>query len=369
MTRPLLVNGHLWGVTSRHPLTTDLIEWYANHARPLPWRSAPNPYSTWLSEVILQQTRVDQGTAYWERFMVAFPTVTDLANATTDEVMALWKGLGYYSRARNLHNAARHIVTELDGVFPANAEEWRRLPGVGAYTAAAISSICYGEPVPVVDGNVQRVMSRLYDIEDPVDRKAGREAVEVACRAHLDAESPGDSNQAWMELGALICSPRAPQCQRCPIAHGCLARERGTAANRPVKQPKKAPVEVEVQFTIPTRKGQDGKVQWWVERRPEIGIWSQLEAFPCTISPLSPVAQGLFAAGEHGGELRFGPVPHVLTHRKMTAWFTCAEMRQDAGMSEPESPGRWVDVEGGVANWPRLIDKVLPELRTWIVKI
>ena len=357
------------GVTQRHPLTAELLNWYGSNARPLPWRSAPEPYATWLSEVILQQTRVDQGTAYWERFMAAFPTVHDLASAPPDEVMALWKGLGYYSRARNLHNAAKHVVTEFGGLLPSTSEEWRSLPGVGAYTAAAISSICHGEAVPVVDGNVQRVMSRLYDITDPVDRKAGREAVDAACAAHVDPDAPGDSNQAWMELGAMVCTPRAPKCGSCPISHGCLSRERGTILDRPVKMPKKKAVEMEVLFSIPLRRQQDGQMQWWVERRPETGIWAQLESFPCTMSIQPPeLDSGLFAPDPENRPPRFGPVKHVLTHRRMTAWFSLTDPTL-AGPKRQETDGRWVDMEHGAANWPRLIDKVLPELRAWIVKI
>ncbi|MDB4676023.1 A/G-specific adenine glycosylase [Flavobacteriales bacterium] len=350
-----------------HPLTSSLLNWYGKFARPLPWRADPNPYSTWLSEVILQQTRVDQGTAYWERFMVAFPTVQDLASAETDQVMALWKGLGYYSRARNLHNAARIIVGEHAGVMPKNAEEWSALPGVGPYTAAAISSICCGEAVPVVDGNVQRVMSRLFDIEHAVDRKAGKQAVDEACQMLLDVADPGTSNQAWMELGALICAPKSPLCAQCPLMDGCLARERKTMLQRPVKQPKKAALAVEVSFSIALRQEPNSPLQWWVERRPEKGIWSQLEAFPCVMTPLSSekeaaVNTGLFAERD-ANDARFGPVKHILTHRRMTAYFEVVQ-----NPPTPKMPGRWVDVSSGDANWPRLIDKVLPELRAWIVK-
>ena len=299
--------------------------------------------------------------------MAAFPTVQDLAAADTDQVMALWKGLGYYSRARNLHNAARIIVQEKAAVLPANVKEWVAMPGVGPYTAAAISSICFGEPVPVVDGNVQRVMSRLFDIQDAVDRKAGKEAVDEACQLLLDRSDPGTSNQAWMELGALVCAPKAPKCDQCPLVDGCLAFERKTMLQRPVKQPKKAALEVEVNFSIALRHEPGGPLQWWVERRPDSGIWSQLEAFPCSITP-SPKDKnmteevGLFA--QHPPpENRFGPVKHVLTHRRMTAYFHI----EDAAFAEKRQ-GRWVDVETGDANWPRLIDKVISELRTWIVK-
>lgn len=350
---------------SRHPLTQKLLDWYGIHARPLPWRKAPEPYSTWLSEVILQQTRVDQGTAYWERFMAAFPTVTQLASAETEEVMALWKGLGYYSRARNLHLSAKRIVAERGGRLPENAADWAALPGIGPYTAAAISSICFGEAVPVVDGNVQRVISRLFDIADPVDRKTGRAAVLHACEALIDPHDPGTSNQAWMELGALVCAPRNPDCPSCPLAHACLAHAHGTAWDRPVKQPKKPPQNVEVLFSVSLRKTATGP-EWWVETRPAKGIWSQLESFPCTVTPMQPPAAPPASLQQVPTEPsdRFGPVRHVLTHRIMTAWFTV----DTAGPAKAKTGGRWVEVASGQANWPRLIEKVLPELRAWIVK-
>lgn len=340
-----------------HPLTARLLDWYRLNARALPWREAPEPYATWLSEVILQQTRVDQGTAYWHRFMEAFPDVHALAAADTERVMSLWKGLGYYSRARNLQLAARQIVGERGGQLPITAAEWAELPGIGGYTAAAIASICHGEPVPVVDGNVQRVMARLFDIEDPVDRKSGRAAVLSACQALIDPQAPGASNQAWMELGALVCSPRNPDCAECPLTDGCLARSRGTISARPVKQPKKPPQSITVLFRIPVRLNPEGILEWWVETRPERGIWAQLEAFPCTMETAPPVDTSTSG---------FGPVVHILTHRRMTAWFTASNRPEDS--PPPGSRGRWLPVEMGEANWPRLIEKVLPDLRGWIVK-
>lgn len=336
-----------------HPLTQKLLSWYRENARDLPWRAAPEPYSIWLSEVILQQTRVAQGKGYWERFLSAFPTVADLAAAPTEQVMSLWKGLGYYSRARNLHLAAQRIVSERNGQLPVKAEEWAALPGIGPYTAAAIASICFHEAIPVIDGNVQRVMSRLFDIAEPVDRKAGRKAIEAFCAELVATEAPGDSNQGWMELGALVCTPQSPDCLNCPLSESCLSRERGTQMQRPVKQPKKSPLEWDVQFLIPLRKSRSGRWEWWVETRPEKGIWSQLEAFPCVMGPKSD--------GAHPDA--FGPVQHILTHRKMTAWFKV----EDAPYAK-RGHGRWVNVEQGDANWPRIIDKVLPELRSWIVK-
>ena len=248
-------------------------------ARPKPaWRAAPEPYATRLSEVILQQTRVDTGTAYWHRFLAAFPTVQDLAAAPPEAVMALWKGLGYYSRARNLHAAARQIVTSGQGAMPTDAEGWRQLPGVGPYTAAAISSICFSEPVPVVDGNVQRVLSRLFDVADPVDRKAGKSAIEAAAASLVHPTRPGDSNQAWMELGALICKPKTPDCASAPSNRSVPPASPAPTSNVPSNSPKSPLWKCRwCSMCWRSRPGHD--LEWWVERRPERGIWGGLEAF------------------------------------------------------------------------------------------
>ena len=337
-------------MTPAHPTTERLLDWYAEHARNLPWRAAPEPYATWLSEVILQQTRVDTGTAYWHRFLAAFPTVQDLAAAPPEAVMALWKGLGYYSRARNLHAAARQIVTSRQGAMPTDAEGWRQLPGVGPYTAAAISSICFSEPVPVVDGNVQRVLSRLFDVADPVDRKAGKSAIEAAAASLVHPTRPGDSNQAWMELGALICKPKNPDCASCPLQSECAARIAGTHLQRPVKQPKKSAMEVQVVFDVRWRSRPGHDLEWWVERRPERGIWGGLEAFPLAMEETRQTPDCLDL---------WGPVRHILTHRKMTAWFSVSEA--DGG--DAAGPGEWVAVTDADRTWPRLISKVLSELQ------
>lgn len=333
-----------------HPITDDLIRWYREHARDLPWRRQPEPYATWLSEVILQQTRVDTGTAYWHRFLAAYPTVQDLAEAPVESVMALWQGLGYYSRARNLHKAAQRIVETGEGVLPCDATGWRALPGVGDYTAAAISSICFGEPVPVIDGNVQRVLSRLFDIPDRVDRKAGKAAIREAAELLVHPKDPGTSNQAWMELGALVCTPKSPGCGDCPLHGACAARAAGTQLDRPVKAPKKKATEVQALFQVHLRAADGDGLQWWVERRPDSGIWGGLEAFPVALEP---------APGPALPEGAWGPIRHILTHRHISAWFHFLPQPQ----AEPQGPGRWVSVDSETCTFPRLIDKVLPELQ------
>ncbi|MBK13096.1 MAG: A/G-specific adenine glycosylase [Crocinitomicaceae bacterium] len=343
-----------------HPLTQMLLTWYHIHARPLPWRDAPEPYATWLSEVILQQTQVATGTAYWHRFLDHYPTVEDLASAPIESIMGLWKGLGYYSRARNLHAAARAVVHNHQGELPILAKDWQRLPGVGAYTAAAIASICHGEPVPVVDGNVQRVLARVFDILDPVDRKAGRDAIRSWSEALISREDPGSSNQAWMELGATVCKPKNPQCGKCPVQVGCLARKRDTWSARPVKQAQKPPVAMTVLFRVSLRQRKNTR-EWWIERRPERGIWGGMECFPATMEEES-------APTGCDGKAILGPFEHALTHRKLTGWFVLDSGAQIAHDGQEKPNGEWVPVEDDSRAWPRMVEKALSELRTWAVK-
>lgn len=213
-----------------------LCDWYARCGRDLPWRQTRDPYRIWLSEVILQQTRVAQGMAYYLRFTERFPEVAALAAASEDEVLKLWQGLGYYSRARNLHAAAKEVVARFGGVFPVAYDDVRSLPGVGDYTAAAICSMAYEAPCAVLDGNVFRVLSRLFDLDTPIDTSAGRRAFTALAAEQLDRKCPGTYNQAIMDFGALQCTPGQPDCEQCPLEGHCLARAAGTAASRPVKQ-------------------------------------------------------------------------------------------------------------------------------------
>ena len=215
-----------------------LLDWYAREGRDLPWRRTRDPYRIWLSEVILQQTRVAQGTEYYLRFTERFPDVASLAAAPEDEVLKLWQGLGYYSRARNLHAAARQVVERFGGRFPVALEEVRSLRGVGDYTAAAICSAAYDAPCAVVDGNVYRVLARLFDLDAPIDSTAGKRAFAELAQLQLDTAHAGRYNQAIMDFGALRCIPSSPRCEACPLAGRCLALAAGTVAARPVKQSK-----------------------------------------------------------------------------------------------------------------------------------
>ncbi len=212
-----------------------IIDWYRAHRRELPWRETHDPYKIWLSEIILQQTRVAQGTPYYLRFVQAYPTVNDLARAPEEAVLRLWQGLGYYSRARNLHRCAQTIVDQYSGKFPSTYQELVTLPGIGPYTAAAIASIAFGENVAVVDGNVFRVLARVFGIELDISTPAAKKHFTEAANQLVDAKHAGDHNQAVMEFGAIHCTPTSPRCDECPFKKACVARQRDMIDMLPVK--------------------------------------------------------------------------------------------------------------------------------------
>ena len=286
-----------------------LIEWYGRHFRPLPWRETSDPYLIWLSEVILQQTRVAQGLDYFRRFASRFPDVRSLAAATEDEVLKLWQGLGYYSRARSLHAAARRVAERFDGVFPTGYDDVRSLPGVGDYTASAVCSIAYGQPCAVVDGNVYRVLSRLTDADVPTDTAAGKRYYAERARSLLDESRPGLHNQAVMEFGALQCVPANPDCECCPLRDRCLSLARGTVADRPPKREKKAAVPRYFNYLHVRCAGST-----LLAKRTGRDIWRNLYEFPLIETPravdfgeLQRSVAGVVRRG--GGCPRFGHAP------------------------------------------------------------
>ena len=226
------------------PFRKALLGWFRQFQRDLPWRQTKDPYCIWLSEIMLQQTRVAVVIPYYERFLDRFPDVHALANATEEEVLHLWSGLGYYSRARNLRRAARQIVAKHAGKFPEAAEDLLALPGIGIYTAAAILSIAFGKKFAVLDGNVARVLARLGAIRGDVRESQSWQVLQGRANSYLDPVSPGDWNQAMMELGATLCSPKSPQCLLCPVAKSCEGRKLGIAESLPEKRQKRANVEV-----------------------------------------------------------------------------------------------------------------------------
>ncbi|NDI99481.1 A/G-specific adenine glycosylase [Flavobacterium sp. LaA7.5] len=253
-----------------------LIQWYLQNKRDLPWRKNARPYPVWLSEIMLQQTRVAQGMPYFFKFMEAFPTIVHLANAPEEQVLKLWQGLGYYSRARNLHATAKYIAYELDGKFPDSYKELVKLKGVGDYTAAAIASICYGEPVPVVDGNVYRVLSRYFGIETDISSSSAKAEFRAIAAQHLPKDKASEFNQAMMEFGALQCVPKSPDCTRCVFASGCVAHNTGKVTYLPVKL-KKTKVTNRYFNYIVVNDLQGGSI---INKRLGKGIWHNLYEFP-----------------------------------------------------------------------------------------
>ncbi|WP_304232766.1 A/G-specific adenine glycosylase [Jiulongibacter sediminis] len=255
-------------------LSSKIIEWYHQNKRNLPWRETSNPYFIWLSEVILQQTRVDQGLEYYLRFIETYPTVFDLAGAHQEEVLRNWQGLGYYSRARNLHAAAQYIANELNGNFPSTFAELKKMKGVGDYTAAAISSIAFGEKKAVVDGNVYRVLSRLFEIDTPINSTDGIKKFSNLADSLINNKRPGDYNQAMMELGATICKPKKPLCPECPLAAECQSLKNQTQQNYPVKINKTKVRDRYFNYLVI-----ENESKIFFQKRPQKGIWAGLFEF------------------------------------------------------------------------------------------
>ncbi len=260
--------------TEQTSFVPDLLAWYDHAAADLPWRRTQDPYHVWLSEIMLQQTQVTTVIPYFERFMASFPTVSDLADAPLDRVLKLWEGLGYYSRARNLHRAAQQVAA--NGGFPVTAAELQRLPGIGRYTANAIASIAFGEHVAVLDGNVMRVLARLYDIADDITATATHNRLWTLAEQLVPPDRPGDYNQAMMELGRTICKPRQPLCSKCPLTEHCLAFQRGVQAQRPVKAPRRRTPHYDV--TAGVIYNDEG--QLLIAQRPAEGLLGGLWEFP-----------------------------------------------------------------------------------------
>jgi A/G-specific adenine glycosylase len=253
-----------------------LIKWYLQNKRDLPWRNTTNPYPIWLSEIMLQQTRVAQGMPYFYSFTTAFPTVFDLANANEEQVLKLWQGLGYYSRARNLHKTAQYIATELAGIFPNNYNDLLQLKGIGDYTAAAIASFSYNECVPVVDGNVFRVLSRYFDIETDIAQASAKKEFAALAFDLMPKDNPATFNQAIMEFGALQCVPKNPNCGICVFNESCAALQKKKVDRLPIKTKK---LKVRNRFfnylVVADEKGQT-----IIQKRIDKGIWHNLYEFP-----------------------------------------------------------------------------------------
>ena len=252
------------------------LTWYQREKRNLPWRYNHDPYRIWISEIMLQQTRVDTVIDYFYRFMEQFPTIQDLANAPEDKLLKVWEGLGYYSRARNIQAAAKQIMEEFNGVFPSTVDEIRSLKGIGPYTAGAISSIAFEIPEPAIDGNVMRVVSRLFCIEADIAKASSRRPFDEAMRKIISKDQPGDFNQAMMDLGSSICTPTSPQCESCPIQSYCQAYRENRQTDFPVKSKKLKPKDVYYVAGIIENKHQE----LFLQQRPETGLLANMWLFP-----------------------------------------------------------------------------------------
>jgi A/G-specific adenine glycosylase len=253
-----------------------LISWYSIHKRELPWRETKNPYYIWLSEIILQQTQVKQGLPYYNAFITKYPTVFDLANASEESVLKLWQGLGYYSRARNLHTTAKYIANDLEGVFPNSYKDLIKLKGVGDYTASAVASIAFNEVEAVVDGNVYRVLARYFGINTAINSTIGIKEFKTLATKLIDEEQPATYNQAIMEFGARQCKPKSPYCDVCPIKDGCVSLQKNLINTLPVKLKKTKVTTKYFNFLVCIDK--DKKILF--EKRVNKGIWLNLYQFP-----------------------------------------------------------------------------------------
>ncbi|MBR1881562.1 MAG: A/G-specific adenine glycosylase [Muribaculaceae bacterium] len=328
-----------------HPFAATLLHWWQAHRRELPWRGTADPYAIWLSEIILQQTRIVQGTAYWHRFMTEFPTVERLAAATQDDVLRLWQGLGYYSRARNLHRAARQIVEH--GAFPHTFQELKQLPGVGDYTAAAIASMAFGEDVAAVDGNVFRVLARRFGIATAINSTQGKREFTALAQSLLPCGRAADFNQALMDFGAMVCTPQSPHCSECPLWESCEALATHCVQSLPVKERKVAVKARYFQYVYVRCRGHVA-----LHKRGAGDIWQGLWE-PLLIEGEQPPAfEGVQA-------LRLG-VKHMLTHRRLIAnfWLLECDIR-------PDLPGdyQWIE-ESQLHRYavPRLVELLYESL-------
>lgn len=314
-----------------HPFTNTLIAWYEQHQRTLPWRGEKNPYKIWISEIILQQTRIEQGWNYYLQFTERFPDVAALALAEEDEVLKYWQGLGYYGRARHLHEGAKYIYHDCKNIFPDNYEDILKIKGVGAYTAAAIASMAFDLPYAAVDGNGYRVLARVFGVDIPIDSSEGKKYFFTLAQQLLDTQQPAIFNQAMMDFGALQCKPQHPNCENCCMADFCLAFAQQTVDQLPVKT-KKTPVKNRYLYYLYI----DNHSFTYIHKRDSHDIWAGLYEFPLIESPKPLSIEELPAQQEwttifrhcqytitHVGKV----IKHQLTHRTIYAQFVKISIR------------------------------------------
>ncbi len=333
--------------------TDTLIAWYENEKRSLPWREKRDPYAIWISEIMLQQTRVDQVIGYYLRFMARFPTVANLAESSEDQVLKLWQGLGYYSRARNIHKTAKILHFEQKGLFPTHRTALMKLPGIGEYTSGAIASIAFDEKVPAIDGNVQRVIARFHGISLPINATEGAKRIKEYVEAILPDSHCGTFNQALMELGALICKPTSPLCRECPLHPTCHAYLHQQTAHLPVKIKRTKYRHRYFHYLVILQHS----YTYFYHRNNPKDIWYHLYEFPLieTEAPSSPeqilasLTTQYPSMGKQITLIQKTPeVVHTLSHQKIHAQFFLLRI---APPSTP--PNHWIKVEAGLLeNYP-----------------
>jgi A/G-specific adenine glycosylase len=329
-----------------------LLAWYKKNKRPLPWRETRDPYRIWISEIMLQQTQVDTVIPYYRRFLTTFPDVKALAEATLEEVLKVWENMGYYSRARHLHSAARMIVATFGGRIPDSWVEIRSLPGIGAYTAGAILSIAYGQAVPAVDGNARRILSRLLAVRDPLDSPQIQKQLHLAAAALVPSKNPGDFNQALMDLGATICKAKAPECARCPISRSCRARKLEWQAVLPIM--KKRPPLPHRQAAAAVIRNERGDIL--IVQRPATGLLASLWKFPGDFIPSADSAieaLPIRIREELGIRVRIrrhlATVDHAYTHFRITLHAYDSQLSRGTPQAIGCQNWRWIrpeDVKG-----------------------
>lgn len=328
--------------SSASSFTECLLDWHRReNNRSMPWKGEKDPYKIWLSEIILQQTRVEQGLGYFERFVQRFPTVHDLAMARDEEVFRLWEGLGYYSRCRNLLHTARKVSYEWQGRFPASYSELLALKGVGPYTAAAIASFAFQLPHAVVDGNVQRVLARYFGLTTPTQTPAGKALFHTLAQALLDTHDPAGYNQAIMDFGATVCKPQSPRCESCFQRIDCQAYVHGWVNELPRKAPRMEKKQRTLHYLVV-----EWQQQWLVRERVQKDIWRHLyEYIELSGPPDEAQLKEIFPQWTHANWPDYqtqGPFQQTLTHQSLTVYFHALHFHQDPGTPEPY---RWVDAQ------------------------
>lgn len=343
-------------------ISNELIFWYMSNKRDLPWRQTYDPYHIWVSEIILQQTRVAQGLEYYNRFIEAFPTVFSLANADQEQILKLWQGLGYYSRARNMHTAAKQIIEIHDGIFPKSSRELLSLKGIGEYTANAVASLAFNEPVAVVDGNVIRVISRLFALQEPVDKLSVLKNIKELASEILSKEKPGMHNQAIMEFGALHCTPINPGCTSCPLNNRCLALKYRITDKIPYKS-----IKVKVKERYFTYLVMHVNSGFYFQKRSSGDIWEGLYEFPLIETQEPVTAENLlnvinakldFCSPKFQVVNISEPIKHILTHQKLNVCFI--EIKLENLLTNLQEKWLWTDINKiHQLAVPRVIDKYI----------